>query len=43
MIAADYGYLFTNRTIKEFTQLYLNRKGCIISCFVDELPGDDWA
>jgi hypothetical protein len=37
-----FGYPFTDRTIKEFVQLYLNRKGVVVPCFSDNTPGNDW-
>lgn len=41
-IAADFGYPFTSKLIKEFMQQYLNRQGVIIPSFHNNLPGDDW-
>jgi hypothetical protein len=42
MVAATFGYPFTDRTIKEFVQLYLNRKGVVVPYFPHNTPGNDW-
>jgi hypothetical protein len=42
LIAAGYGYPFTEERISLFVQNYLNKKGVNIACFNDNKPGKEW-
>ncbi|GLV38187.1 hypothetical protein CBL_12833 [Carabus blaptoides fortunei] len=42
LLVATYGYPFAMKDLKEFVQQYLNRKGVVIPCFHNNLPGVEW-
>lgn len=40
--SATWGFPLTHYDIRKLVQSYLNRKGVIIKCFSENLPGPDW-
>ncbi|KAJ3661650.1 hypothetical protein Zmor_006038 [Zophobas morio] len=42
MTAASFGYPFVRQDLRQFVQMYLDRKGVVVKCFKNNIPGEDW-